>query len=198
MIRHNLRELREISTYSVAGLGTGQASLSGLVFDAADWHLRSFVIEHNMQYPSPVEIPARFFASLDDRRRELGFRIEAEALRSAGKYRPSQPSERNQFDAVALIGRTIEGRDGTAGLISDLLLNVELWLLRYFVIEIAGRRVLTDIEWASSMTESQSGLCLDLPARAVVTAPAYEGLGELSKGDEEELYRHYTHAAFAH
>ena len=197
MIRHNLRELRELCTYRIAGIGAEGGTLTGLVFDAADRHLRSFVIGHNMPLRKLVEIPASFFSSLDDDRRELQFRIEAGLLQSAEEYQSSTPSERNQFDAVALIGRTINGRDGTAGQISDMLLNVEFWLLRYFVIDMADRRVLTDIEWASSLTEGQSSLHLDLPARAIVTAPAYEGLSELRQGDEEELYRHYTRATFA-
>jgi hypothetical protein len=122
----------------------------------------------------------------------LAVDVADELSEPAQLYRPDTLAGSTQYDAVELIGRPIEGEDARAGRIVDLLVNVQTWQLRYFVIAAGQRLVLTDVEWASSLTKGGDEVRLDLPAGAVATAPRYEGLGELCSGYEEALYRHYT------
>ena len=196
MIKHHLRELRDLCSYRVIGAGTAPATLIGLVFDAKDWCIRSFVVRQDALNRESIVVPQTCFRSLDDDRRELQLEVEDELLASAEGFQPESLSESTQFDAVEFIGGTIDGRDGPAGRVSDLLLNVDLWVFRYFVVDSDGRRVLTDIEWASSLAQGKERLRVDLPAEAIATAPPYENLGELCQGDEEVLYRHYTDTAY--
>jgi len=196
MIKHYLRELRDLCSYRVVGAGDAPAMLTGLIFEARDWCIRSFVVRQNALKRESIVIPQTCFRSLDDDRRELQFEVDDQLLASAECFQPESLVESPQFDAVAFLGRTIDGRDGLAGRVSDLLVNVDLWVLRYFVIDTDSRRVLTDIEWASSLAEGRERLLVDLPTEAIATAPPYENLGELCQGDEEVLYRHYTHTAY--
>ena len=78
--------------------------------------------------------------------------MEADPAASVERFRPDTLSGSRRFDACTLIGRTVHGRDGPAGRLGDLLINVELWVLRYLVIDTDERRVLTDIEWAELRT----------------------------------------------
>lgn len=192
MIKHHLRELRDLCSYSIVGVGTSPATLTGLIFDAKDWSIRSYVVKQEALHREPFVIPLTCFCSLDDVRRELRLDVREELLVSPKHLRPETLAKSTQFDAVAFLGQLIDARNGPAGKISDLLINVDLWVLRYFVIETDERRVLADIEWASSLTEGQERLLVDLPAEAIATAPRYESLGKLCQGDEEALYRHYT------
>ncbi|MGD8339288.1 MAG: hypothetical protein PVH89_00820 [Gammaproteobacteria bacterium] len=195
MIQHHLRELQALSRYTVVGIGAEPATLAGLVFDTKDWGIRSFVVRQNALGDEPVVIPPTWFRSLDDNRRELNFEAEGEVSASARLFDAEALSGRGQFDAVPLIGRTVGARNGPAGRIIDFLVNVDLWVLRYFIIDIDGRRVLTDIEWASGLSQDRELPRIDLPAEAVATAPPYESLVGLSVGYEEALYRHYTSAS---
>lgn len=196
MIRHHLRELRDLCNYSVIGVAGIRPVLTGLVFDAQDWSIRSFVVNRNAPEREPVVVPQSCFRSLDDDRRELRLDLDDQFLDSAERFRPEALVKSTKFDAVTLIGQTIDGRNGPAGKVSDLLINVDLWVLRYFVIDTDSRRVLTDIEWASSLAQGKERLVVDLPAEAIATAPPYEHLSKLSTGDEEALYRHYTRTAY--
>lgn len=198
MFSHHLRQIRDLCGYRVTGIGTGTSELSGLVFDAAEWQVRSFVVRLAMSaVDQVVMIPRACFRNLDDAAGQLALQVRDELPEPARIFRPDALAGTARYDATDLIGRPIEGEDGRAGRVVDFLVNVEFWQLRYFVIATGKRLVLTDVEWASSLASGSDEIRLDLPADAIASAPPYEGLGELCSGYEEALYRHYTSSVAA-
>jgi len=196
MIKHYLREFLDLGNYGIVGLGTTPAKLETLVFDAADWSVSGFIVSDDSTAGEPVKLTPSMFRSIDDEARLLHFDTSVEAI---VEWAPSSGvgEATTLYDARELLDRDINGTDVTAGRIVDLLVNVNLWQMRYFVIDTGGRRVLTDIEWASSLSRGTAQPAIDLPGKAVATAPAYEHLDELCSGYEEALYRHYTRRVYA-
>lgn len=196
IIKHHLREVRDLCSYRIVGTSQALGTLSGLVVDPESWKVAGFLISRRSEPGDPHVIPVQSFRTIDDAQRTLEIGQPGEGLRSAQPGRPDTPASGQPVDTSAIIGRSIDGRDGPAGRIVDLLVNVNVWELRYLVIESESRRVLTDIEWCSSVNEGKKRPRVDLPAVAINTAPPYQALEELCSGYEEALYRHYTNRAY--
>lgn len=196
MLRHYLREVRDLCDYRVTGIGAAPAELAGIVFDAGDWRVRSFIVRQGTAAAEQIVIPRSCFRAIDDGTRELALEISDAMSEPLERFRPDTLAGSTSFDATSLIDQPIRGTDAPAGRIVDLLVNVNIWQMRYFVIATGAGQVLTDIEWASSLAEGSDEVRLDLPAEAVVTAPQYPGLAELCSGHEEDLYRHYTRSEY--
>jgi hypothetical protein len=192
MISHQLRQLRDLLGYSVMSGDKPLGKLTGLAFDPADWAIRAAVVDDPVTSRDLVQIPIGLFRALADERRELCFDYAGEAVLPAGGPGHSVPAE-----AAALLGRQVAGGGQVAGSIDDLIVNIDSWQLRYLVVRTGTGRVLTDIEWCSSLGEDGQCLSLDLPAAAVTGAPPFEGLDRLCIGHEEALYRHYTSRKYA-
>ncbi len=197
MIRHYLREFRALCEYDVIGVGENPGSLTGLIFDAVDWHVCSFVVRHDTAFPVPVLLETSTFSAIDDDARELRLDVDTEDPATISVFDPDGLADSSLFDAAALIGAEIDAVDGPAGRIDDLLVNVKIWQMRYFIISTDDKRILTDIEWASSLASGTRQPSVDLPRMAISTAPVYERLEELRSGHEEALYRHYTGSVHA-
>lgn len=196
MITHHLRKVTDLCAYTVVGAGDPLGMLSGLVFSPDNWHVRHFVIMGESLPRKPVVLPTQLFRAILDDSRKLEVDVSAPALRSAAEYRPAQLAGSNLFDAAGLIGRRLDGSDTSAGKVADLLVNVHVWALRYFLIDTPSGRVPVDVEWCSSLDADQDGISVDLPAQAIATAPPYQGLGEFCSGYEQALYRHYTSRSY--
>ena len=196
IIKHHLREVQDICGYSIVGQGQTLGALTGLVFDPQSWDVLHFLITESGTQGKPVGVPVQLFRSLDDVNRTLEVGLTREGLRSAEHYTPDVLARKGLVGTTAVVGKIVDCSDGPAGRIGDLLVNVDVWQLRYLVIEAGSTRVLTDIEWCSSFDDCQAHPVVDLPAEAIITAPPYEALEELCSGFEEALYRHYTSRAY--
>lgn len=196
MLRHHLREVQDLCDYRVTGIGAAASKLEGIVFDAGDWRVRSFIVRQDTPAAEPILVPRSCFRAIDDVTRELALEIPDAMAQPLERFRPGSLGDSTSFDAAALIDQPIRGTDTPAGRIADMLVNVNIWQMRYFVIATGAGHVLTDIEWASSLAEGSDEVRLDLPADAVATAPQYPGLAELCSGHEGDLYRHYTRREF--
>lgn len=192
MTRHHLRQLRDLLHFTVVSEGGPLGKLAGLIFDPADWTIRNVIVAERGNDREPIRVPVRFFRSIVDERRELCFDVAGEVLLSHGDHQIGGPPQSPAIDAADLPGRSVAGCDDVAGSVDDLIVNVEVWQLRYLVVRTDAGRVLTDVEWCSSFDGDSPCLVLDLPAAAVTGAPLYEGLDKLCIGYEELLYRHYT------
>ena len=196
LFKHRLREVRDLCHYRVTGAGISPAVLSGLIVDAGDWHVDAFVVLREEPARELFVVPTSCFASLDDEARTLSLNVPDEILHTPDARKVPDLHGSSRFDAVKLPGETMFGCDEAAGTIIDLLVNVELWQLRYFIVQADSAVVLTDIEWASSLTRGSDQVIVDLPAVAIATAPPYESISNLCSGAEEALYRHYTRNEF--
>ena len=192
MTSHHLRQLRDLLQFTVVSEGGPLGKLAGLLFDPADWTIRNVIVAERGNDREPIRVPVRFFRSIVDERRELCFDVAGEVLLSHGDQQIGGLSHSALIDAASVLGRSVAGCDDVAGSIDDLIVNIDVWQLRYLVVRTDAGRVLTDVEWCSSFDGDSPCLMLDLPAEAVTGAPPYKGLDELCIGYEELLYRHYT------
>ena len=172
-ITHHLREVRDLCGYRIVGASRPLGTLSGLVFDPVTWKVGRFVVYRGDMQRDRVMVPVQRFRSIDDGRRELLVEAPDATLDSAEPYRPERLAGARLIDTSSLIGKTLDGRDGPVGTISDLLVNVDVWTLRYLIVESGSKRALTDIEWCSSLNDGKRP-CIDLPAEAIATAPPYQ------------------------
>ncbi|MGD8978043.1 MAG: hypothetical protein PVG91_10600, partial [Gammaproteobacteria bacterium] len=162
MTSHHLRQLRDLLQFTVITEGGPLGKLAGLLFDPADWKIRNVIVAERGNDREPVRVPVRFFRSIDDERRELFFDVAGEVLLSHGDHQISGPSHSPPIDAASVLGRSIAGCDDVAGSIDDLLVNIDVWQLRYLVVRTDSGRVLTDVEWCSSFDGDSRCLRLDL------------------------------------
>ena len=198
MVKHHLRELGDLCSYTVVASGTPLGTLSGLITDSENWAVNDFVVSVKHAPESPVLfLPAESFSAIDDEQKQIDLDISDDLVRAARQNRSTDIAGSKLLDATAIVGQRVYGFDGLAGKVTDLLVNINIGALRYFVIATATQRVLTDIEWCSSYGHGDERLSIDLPRAAIETAPPYESLDELCRGYEEALYRHYTSRAFS-
>lgn len=194
--KHHLRELGSLQHYRVLDSRGVEGHLRGVVFDPRSWRVGRLVVNADHASAGQFFVPVQAVRLIDDEAR----RIEVELTE-----RPPLSSQRDLAESLAeaglgcshdLIGQEVLGLDAAAGRIADLLVNVDVWQLRYLVIVAGTNTVLTDIEWCVSIGNHNTSPRIDLPAKAVATAPPYHGLDELCIGHEEALYRHYTQRAY--
>ncbi len=195
--KHHLRELTSLHDYRVRDSRGVEGQFRGVVFDPRSWRVGRLVVNADHASEGAFFVPVQEVRSIDDEAR----RIEVEL-----SERPPLSSQQDVADSLheaglgysrELLGQEILGLDGSAGRITDLLINVDVWQLRYLVIAAETSTVLTDIEWCVSVGNLDTSPRIDLPATAVAAAPPYRGLDELCIGYEEALYRHYTQRAYS-
>lgn len=192
MVMHHLREFTALSRHGVNRGEVRLGTLSGLVIDTRDWFVREFVVAGRSASDDTVLVPVEAFVSLDDERGEILVDSSTDVLRSSPYRAAGGALDEHQVNVAPLIGRTVDGLDGRAGRIADLLVNINVWKMRYFLIDTGSGSVLTDIEWADTLGDATTSPTLDLPAVSVTSAPPYPGLEEMCTGYEEVVYRHYT------
>ncbi len=196
MIKHHLRELRDLIGCEVVHSDSAPGKLAGLVVNPDDWRIASGVVAKSATPQQAIVVPIRLFGALDDEHRTLHLDCSEAALRSAIADSADRLAKDGLVDAAALLGRPVVGCGEAAGTVDNLLVNVSAWQIRYLVIRADTQLVLIDIEWCSSCGGDSDPLRIDRPAAAVASAPPYQDLSELCSGYEEALYRHYTSRAF--
>lgn len=173
---------------------TGSAgSLIDICFTEPDWTIGTLVADFGKHIVfSPDDID-----SFEDEPPTLYLRVSNEPLRETAA--DSCASIDGHASANDLLGRSVISRaDGNScGRLTDLLVNVHTWRLRFFVVDNAEHAVLVDAAWGTGRAPDCYGLQIEgIPARAVRSAPAYAGLSSLTPGAVDILYRHYTRRDF--
>jgi sporulation protein YlmC with PRC-barrel domain len=194
--KHYLRELSSLYQYRVTDPDGEVGMLTGVLFEPFSWRVSRLIVDPDAGVDRHVFVPVREIRSIS----EQACRIDVD---HAGT-RPylsrheveAAVSEAGLASSDDLVGHDIQGLDGNAGRVADLLVNVDVWQLRYLVISAGAGAALTDIEWCVSIGGGDASPRIDLPAAAIATAPRYGGLDELCIGYEEALYRHYTQRAY--
>lgn len=197
IVKHFLREVADLCNYGVVESHKPLGSLTGLVFDPKSWRVEQFQISTLEVPDEPVFAPVQAFRSLDDEHRQLKIDLAGGPLVAPAPDSSKTLAAAGLADTSSLIGHTVNGRDGPVGKVIDLLVNVDLWQLRYLVIESETGHALTDIEWCVSVGDGEQPPRIDLPAKAIAMAPPYRDLHEICSGYEAALYRHYTSRAYA-
>lgn len=182
-----LREWGTLQGYSASIPGARPGKLTGLACNPDDsWPVESLLcsIEGSVK-----ECPIALVRRIDDRHNTLS--IDAEA------FEPANADTGRLTDVAMLIGFDVIGRDGElVGPVTDFLVNVRTWELRYLVVRSDSKSLLLAPQWIQTSEADEKRITVDLPAAALLQAPAYSGMHELSRGYEESLYRHYTNRVY--
>jgi len=179
-----LREWGTLKNYSVSIPGARPGRVSGLACNPD----RSWATE---SLRATVRGKAEDFdiasiRDIDDRHKTLALDPEA-----------TRPDTHRLTDIATLIGCEVIGQDGgSAGSVTDLLINVHSWEVRYLIIRNESKCFLLAPQWIHSTEIDENHIMVDLPVAALLQAPRYSGMHDLSRGYEESLYRHYTNRVY--
>lgn len=186
-----LREFLALRRYRVLGPDGADGALVGIVFGRPDWPVESLVADLGTRMHVA---PEHVRGLIDD---PPCVRLDAMERPSGTDAEPTPLAP--GVDAESLLGCAIvsSGDKATTGSVADLLINVNDWHLKYFVVDNGTRLVLLHASWVRGASVGASRLLIDgvLP-RALQSAPAYAGLATLTPGYEDVIYRHYTRRDF--
>lgn len=127
-----------------------------------------------------------------------------EALRRAQKEgRP--PTEEQRADDPHLrsleevLGYHVRARDGDAGQVDDLVVEDEMWAIRYLVVDtgltplglLPGRHVLLSPAWSDQVDWVQRAIYIDLRKETIEEGPRYDPSAPVNREYEARLYDYY-------
>jgi len=112
--------------------------------------------------------------------------------RAAGKASEPDPHLRSSTE---MIGYYIQARDGEIGHVDDLIIEDELWAVRYLVIDtrnwLPGRKVLVAPAWAEDVDWAHRKVLVDLSRRTIEDSPEYDPSMPVNREYEGRLYDYY-------
>jgi len=94
-----------------------------------------------------------------------------------------------------VIGYTIQAKDGEIGQVSDFMIQVDEWALRYMVVGtrkwLPGRKVLVSPAWIKELDWLQAHVVVDLPLDSIRNAPEFDPSAPPQREYEARLHKHY-------
>jgi hypothetical protein len=94
-----------------------------------------------------------------------------------------------------VIGYHIQARDGEIGHVDDLIVDDELWYLRYLVIDtrnwLPGRKVLVAPAWAEQVSWIERKVYIDLKRETIKNSPEFDPSMPVNREYEVQLYDYY-------
>jgi sporulation protein YlmC with PRC-barrel domain len=94
----------------------------------------------------------------------------------------------------SLTNFTLIARDGEAGRVEDIIIDDEIWLVKYLVISTGswtGKRVLVDISMSKKIDWEQSKIEFDLPKGKISDSPKYDPFMPILPEHEIELKKYF-------
>ena len=89
----------------------------------------------------------------------------------------------------------MDASDGELGSISDFIVDDELWVVRYMVIDtggwLPGRKVLVSPDWVKDVAWSDSAVSVDLSQSQIEGCPEYDPSKPVNRRYEVRLYDYY-------
>jgi sporulation protein YlmC with PRC-barrel domain len=132
-----------------------------------------------------------------------------ETMRAAGKEKPP-PAPDDVMEKVSTAEQTgdphlrsvaevldydIQTTDGEIGHVEDFVVDSELWIIRYMVIDtrdwLPGRKVLVAPQWVRDISWPESQVEVDLTRAEIKDSPEYDPSIPVNRGYEERLYDYY-------
>lgn len=96
---------------------------------------------------------------------------------------------------TAVKGYHLHATDGDIGHVQGFLVDVGTWAIRYFIVNTSnwwlGHQVLVAPPWIEKVSWVHSKVMTSLNRQQITDAPVYDSEGQLTRGDEEGIYRHY-------
>lgn len=92
-------------------------------------------------------------------------------------------------------GYDVDGRDGSLGIVDDLIVEDETWILRYLVLDtqkwLPGKKVLVAPFWVQWILYDEKQVSLDLKQQSIQDSPAYDPNTPVNRRYEEVLYDYH-------
>ncbi len=105
------------------------------------------------------------------------------------------PPESRPKTCRDLIGCSVQGIDGTVGVVDDLLLDDDGWAIRYAVVDTGrwfpGRKAILPTLWLKHSREEMESLQVDLRVEDVKAGPSFDRGQSMTPDTEREIFRHY-------
>jgi len=102
----------------------------------------------------------------------------------------------------AVKGYHIHATDGDIGHVDGFLVDGRTWAIQYLIVNTSnwwlGHQVLISPAWFEDVSWVYSKVTTSLNRQEVKSAPAYDSLLALNRGDEESIYRHYQREGYWH
>lgn len=96
---------------------------------------------------------------------------------------------------TAVKGYHLHATDGDIGHVQGFLVDERTWAIRYLIVNTGnwwlGHQVLVAPAWIEEVSWEHSKVTTSLNRQQITDAPVYDAEGQLSRGDEESIYRHY-------
>ena len=94
-----------------------------------------------------------------------------------------------------LIGSSVQATDGRVGVVDDLIVDDDCWLVRYVVLDTGrwfpGRKVILSTSWLKHASEDDPTLLMDLTSEAVKDGPTYDPGVPINRELESGIFAHY-------
>jgi len=117
---------------------------------------------------------------------------EAYARAQAAQHRDDDIHLRS---CKAVVDYHIEATDGDIGHVQGLLVDEEIWAIRYMVVDTSnwwlGHKVLVAPQWIKEVSWPDATVSVDLTRQAVKDAPPYDPAEQLDRKQETGIYEHY-------
>jgi len=122
---------------------------------------------------------------------------QARVAREAGQHENDDPHLRS---GNAVIKYHIEASDGGIGHVQGLLLDDEIWAVRYLVVDTSnwwlGHQVLIAPKWIQIVSWFERTVSVNLTRQSVKDAPAYHSAATLDRDSEISLHKHYKRTGY--
>lgn len=123
--------------------------------------------------------------------------VASDPVRAAADVQDGDPSLRS---AREVTGYYIHASDGFVGHVEDLLVGVDDWVVRYFVVDtrnwLPGRRVLLSPTWVRGIAWADREVLVDHTREDVKAAPAYDAERGVDRAFEQRIHGHYGFAPY--
>jgi hypothetical protein len=105
------------------------------------------------------------------------------------------PEENHLRSIKEVTGYHIEATDGEIGHVEDFVVDDEMWVLRYVVVDtrnwLPGRKVLVPPQWATAVDWAEEKLWVDLATDRIKNSPNYDPLAPINRDYERNLHDYY-------
>ena len=94
-----------------------------------------------------------------------------------------------------VLGYRIQATDGELGHVEDFIIDDEVWILRYMVVDtrnwLLGKEVLVAVAWIKNVDWDNSLVYVDLPRVRIAYSPIFDPARPTDREYEQELYEFY-------
>jgi len=108
----------------------------------------------------------------------------------------SQTRESHLRETKEIRGYHIQALDEQIGHVEDYILDINKWVIRYFVVEtrnfLPGKKVLIAPQWIKGIDWGEAVVYADVSQEEIRNSPLFDSTKPLTREFEEKLYKYYN------